>query len=242
MEKQDVKDLKIHGMGNVPGGAYGKIKTDGTATFKGEVKCASLTANGSLKLRDSIYAEQFRLNGTGRGTGTLAGKRLRVDGTLKIDGDVSFAEININGMLQASGDANGEEADIDGGLKLLGSVKYGRLKVHGVLQVGGRLSTGELDMTMAGACRAKEIEGERIFVRKKLGVGRLLTLLSTSLAPGLTAELIEGDDIVLEETKAGIVRGNTIRIGPGCVIDRVEYKHHYEVDPNASVGRVEQAR
>lgn len=229
-------------MGNVPGGAYGKISTDGTATFKGEVKCASLTANGSLKLRDSVYAEQFRLNGTGRGTGTLAGKRLRVDGTLKIDGDVSFGHININGMLQASGGANGEDADIDGGMKLGGSAKYGTLKVHGVLQVGGRLNAGDLDILMAGACHAKEIGGDRIHVRKKLGIGRLLSLLSTSLAPGLTAELIEGDDIVLEETKAGIVRGNTIRIGPGCSIDRVEYKHHYEVDPNASVGRAEQAQ
>ncbi|WP_222861027.1 hypothetical protein [Paenibacillus ihumii] len=206
------------------------------------MKCASLTANGSLKLTDSTYAEQFRLNGTGRGSGTIAGEQLRLDGTMKLDGDVSFGRIHINGMLQASGGAVGEQADIDGGMKLDGSAKYETLQVHGLLQVGGKLSAREMDIVMAGACRASEISGERIRVRKKLGAGRLIGLLSSTLAPRLTAELIEGDDIMLEATKAGVVRGNTIRIGPGCEIDRVEYRVHYEADPGSTVGSAGQVQ
>lgn len=241
LEERLAKDIRINGMGQVPGGNYGKINTDGAATIQGEVRCASFTANGSLKLTNSIYAEQFRLNGTGRSSGTIAGGKLRVDGTMKLDGDVSFSSININGMLQARGGAVGEQAHIDGGMKLDGSAQYETLKVHGLLQVGGRLRARELDIVMAGACRASEIRGERISVRKRLGASRVLAWLSSSLAPCLTAELIEGDDIVLEATKAGGVRGNTIRIGPGCEIDHVEYRVHYEADPGASVGRAGQA-
>ncbi|MNJ47842.1 Polymer-forming cytoskeletal [compost metagenome] len=240
MKDLDAKDLRINGMGQVPGGTYGKVNTDGVATLKGEVVCSSLTANGSLKVKGSIHAGQFRLNGTGSGTGTLSGEQLRVDGTLKVDGNVSSRHVKINGMLQATGEAIGEQADIDGSMKLGGSAKYEAMKVHGLIQVDRRLSAGELDIVMAGACRAKEISGERIHVRKKMGSSRLLALLSTSLAPRLTAELIEGDEIVLEETTAGVIRGNIIRIGPGCEIDRVEYRLHYEIDPKASVGRVEQ--
>lgn len=51
----------------------------------------------------------------------------------------------------------------------------------------------------------------------------------------LTAEVIEGDQLYLEYTHAEIVRGNTIEIGPGCVIKRIEYKTSLEVDESAKV-------
>ncbi|MEK4513033.1 polymer-forming cytoskeletal protein [Paenibacillus anaericanus] len=238
--EQAAKDLKINGIGKVSGGTYGKITTDGIATVNGEVLCSSLTANGTLKLKDSIQAGQFRLNGNGSTAATIGGGKFRVDGMFKVDGNVQFEEININGMLKAEGSAVGERADIDGGLNLGGSAEYEYLKVHGQIQVDGMINAGEMEILMAGPCRAKEIGGGRIQVRKKTGSRFFLALLSPSLATRLTAEVIEGDEIVLEDTTAKVVRGNSVRIGSGCEIGRVEYKHHYEADSKASVGIAEQ--
>ena len=238
--EQELKNLKINGIGQVSGGSYGKINTDGIATVNGQVNCTSFTANGTVKLKDSLQAGEFHLNGHGSAAATIGGGKIRIDGMLNVDGDVQFENVDVNGMLKADGSAAGERADIDGGLKLGGSAEYEYLKVHGQIQVGTMLNAGELEILMAGPCRAKEIGGERIHVRKKMGSRVILAMLSSSLAARLTTEVIEGDDIVLEETTAGIVRGNSVRIGPGCEIGRVEYKHHYEVDPQASVGRAEQ--
>ncbi|HIC96284.1 TPA: hypothetical protein EYP12_06635 [Candidatus Bipolaricaulota bacterium] len=51
----------------------------------------------------------------------------------------------------------------------------------------------------------------------------------------LEAELIEGDEISLEWTRARTVRGKKIEIGEGCEIERVEYSEELRVSPGAEV-------
>ena len=53
---------------------------------------------------------------------------------------------------------------------------------------------------------------------------------------GLNAEIIEGDEIYLENTKAKVVRGNRVTIGPGCDIDFVEYQNHFQCEKGTKVG------
>ena len=43
----------------------------------------------------------------------------------------------------------------------------------------------------------------------------------------LTAETIEGDVVWLENTTAKVVRGKNVTVGPGCVVDLVEYAESY---------------
>lgn len=236
MEDQKIKNLRINGMGQAAGGTYGKIGTDGIATLNGDTVCTTLTSNGTLKVKGSLQGEQLRANGKFNVEGSLAGEQLRVDGGMKIKGDLRAEHVDIHGMLTVGGSAFGETLETDGGLKLGGNAEFETFKVHGGFQVGGMLNAGNLDIFMAAVCRAKEIGGERIQVRKKLSTRNLLALFSPSLAVRLTADVIEGDDIDLEETKAEVVRGNSVRIGPGCEIGRVEYKDHYAVDPKATVG------
>lgn len=236
MAEQQVRDLRINGMGKAAGGTYGKIGTDGIATLNGDIVCNTLTSNGTLKMKGSIRGGQFRMNGKGTVEGSLDGEKLRVDGMLKIDGNMRAEQVDIHGMLTLDGNASGDSMDLDGGIKLEGNAEFETFKVHGGFQVGGMLNAGTVEIAMAGACRVKEIGGEVIRVRRIPSTRNLLALFSPSLAVRLTADVIEGDEIVLEETKAGVVRGSSVRIGPGCEIGRVEYKQHYEVDPKASVG------
>ncbi|MGP3783292.1 hypothetical protein [Paenibacillus sp. 1A_MP2] len=41
--------------------------------------------------------------------------------------------------------------------------------------------------------------------------------------------MIEGDDIELEYTEAEVVRGDKIKIGPGCRIGTVEYRSSLQI-------------
>lgn len=237
----EFKDLKINGIGQVVGGTYGKIVADGLATLNGDVVCNSLTSNGTLKVKNSVEAGKLRSNGTASVSGSVRGGELRVDGSMKVDGNLQFGKIDINGMLTLGGGVSAEHAKVDGGIKVGENAEFETLKVHGLIRVNGMINAGELEILLEGSSQAREIGGERIVVRQKQSSPRrLLSLITPSLAAKLTADSIEGDLVELEETRARIVRGDAVKIGPGCEIERVEYKRHCEIDPRASVGSKEQ--
>lgn len=129
--------------------------------------------------------------------------------------------------------------EVSGGLEIGGNAKVEIFKVHGGFKIEGMLYAGTIELMMNGTCRAKEIRGQRITVRKKISTRNLLAYLAPFPAVRLKVDVIEGDDIELEGTIARVVRGNSVKIGPGCEIGRVEYKHHYEDNPKATVATVE---
>ncbi|MEE0880574.1 MAG: hypothetical protein UIL36_03100, partial [Turicibacter sp.] len=53
--------------------------------------------------------------------------------------------------------------------------------------------------------------------------------------PRLIANEIEGDDLDLMLTEAKVVRGDCVKIGPGSIIDVVEYSSAIEIDKTAKV-------
>ena len=65
----------------------------------------------------------------------------------------------------------------------------------------------------------------------------LLRALSSAWGGGLEAELIEGDEIYLENTRADVVRGKQIEIGPHCKIGLIEYSESLKVHDNSDVGQ-----
>ena len=60
----------------------------------------------------------------------------------------------------------------------------------------------------------------------KKGIGRRSELIS---------EVIEGDEIYVEYTKAKVVRGNKVVIGPGCDIQSVEYREDFKALKDGNV-------
>ena len=60
-------------------------------------------------------------------------------------------------------------------------------------------------------------------------------IIPSEFNTGLTTDVIEGDDIYLEYTKAKIVRGKDIELGQGCEIGLIEYKDSYKQDEKAVV-------
>ncbi|MNI77758.1 hypothetical protein D3C73_1340730 [compost metagenome] len=87
----------------------------------------------------------------------------------------------------------------------------------------------------------REIGVESLAVRR-MGPG-VWSKLASGIIPKLRAELqasvIEGDFLDLEYTTAEVVRGNTVIVGEGCSIGRVEYRNRLTVHPGARVGTEE---
>lgn len=68
---------------------------------------------------------------------------------------------------------------------------------------------------------------------------KMLSGIIPKLRSELRARTIEGDFIDLEYTIADVIRGNIVIVGPGCTIERIEYRDQITVHPEAKVGKVE---
>lgn len=240
MEQGQLKNLNTTGIAKSAGGAYERIRTDGIATINGDTSCSSLTVNGQLKVEGSLQGGVLHFNGKSSIAGGLRAERLEIDGMLKIGGDMHVVNIGTRGMLKSEGNASGEHISSTGDWRVAGNAEFEKVELHGGFQIGGMLNAGTIKIGMAGPCKAKEIGGGTIEVRRRTSARKLLSFLAPGLAPRLTASLIEGDEIVLEDTQADIVRGNVVVIGSGCEIGRVEYKERLDRDPESQIGVVEQ--
>ena len=86
-----------------------------------------------------------------------------------------------------------------------------------------------------GRASAREIGGQEIIVVRQKG-GRGLFGRGADRRR-LEVQSVEGDDVYLEETRAGVVRGSRLKIGPGCKIGAAEYGESLQIDPKAKVER-----
>ncbi|GAA4880920.1 polymer-forming cytoskeletal protein [Paenibacillus vulneris] len=240
MEHYNDQDIVIAGSGTSGGGSFRNVKIDGFGTLLSDTKCMEFQVNGKGGVKGQLHAEDAMISGTCRIEGNAEASRWKVSGEAKIDGNLAYRELDCSGSAQIKGSAAGDHVRVEGGLQIDGDSEAETFEVKGTVQVGGLLNAGRIDITMYGPCRAQEIGGEKITVRRS-GLKSLLNpFLPKFAAKQLTVDIIEGDDIELEYTTAKIVRGNRIKAGPGCVIERVEYKEALVSDPQAQIQEAKQ--
>lgn len=231
MEKQIRRDLIISGSGSAGGGNYHRVKINGSGEVTGDIECIDLKVNGSAKLQGNIQAESASINGSSVILGNLVADKLKVQGHADITGDVTGKETRVQGSARIKGSLSGEDIKIEGGCSIGGDCEAEVFLAKGSFKIGGLLNAGHIDIILYGGCRAKEIGGEKITV-KKPGIAHKLKRLIFSyifrVNVDLQADVIEGDEIYLEHTNARIVRGTNVRIGPGCEIELVEYKNQFD--------------
>lgn len=259
MEKTANKNISISGSGTSSGGEYNQVKVNGSAHINGDLICEEFKCNGSAHIEGNMTAETAKINGSTHIEGDIEVKEMTINGSADIDGNLSCKELKVQGSSSVKGDLKGKEIIIRGSVSVLGNVSCeevdvkGQVKIkgdceaesfeaHGNFKIDGLLNAGTIDIELLRQCEAKEIGGENISVKKtrdSSGFKKLIKFFMSNHNDQLTAEVIEGDHLYLEHTHAEIVRGNTIEIGPGCVIKRIEYKTSLEVDESAKIGAQE---
>ena len=221
MEK-DKSDLKINGHGSSNGGKYNSVAINGNGSINGDLECVYLRVNGQGNIKGNAKAESVKINGNNSIKGNLRAEKIKVNGMAHIEGNLSVDEAETYGNIDIGGDCNAE-----------------MFRVDGMFAVEGLLNAGELRLNLHGPSRAREIGGEKITVKR---MGRFgLGILKNFIWPhghdeGLSADVIEGDDVYLENTCAKVVRGSNVELGPDCEIELVEYNESFKQDEKATVG------
>jgi cytoskeletal protein CcmA (bactofilin family) len=238
-DNQAKRDLVLSGTGNASGGRYRFVKINGHGKVAEDIECDDFRINGTGVVQGSLNANTAEVHGFSRFSGDLHSNKLKIEGRADIDGSVSGKDIKVHGNIKVKGSLSGETVDIHGGAKIAGDCEAESFKVRGHFVIGGLLNAGEIDiMLLDFGSQAKEVGGEWIKVKKPDRGFQLKKLIYSYILQkdmGLKADTIEGDEIVLEYTKAKVVRGNRVKIGPGCEIELVEYKDHFSQDNGAVV-------
>ena len=219
-------DIRLDGSGSASGGSYDKVKINGAGKITGDLECAEFTVNGAGEASGKVTAEKIKFNGSGRIGGSAWAKEIKVNGSGVFDDEVSCGEFSVSGSAVVGKSLRARAVKINGSLTTSGDCSAERFESDGVFEIDGLLNSEEIDVTLHWhRSFAKEIGGENIRVR--MGHGNLIYNILSGLGhhvPELRADLIEGSEITLENTKAAVVRGTNITIGNGCEIGLVEYK------------------
>lgn len=215
MMEENNNDLIGDGIGNFPGGTYRNVTVNGVGSIQGDVKCIDFKCSGLARINGNLKAESVTTDGMGRVNGDVECDKLCVGGKLDISKDLRADYVELNGMVKVDGNLDAEN-----------------FVSCGSFSIGGLLNAETIDIGMQWMCQAKEIGGKDINVhmdRAKAKIGIL------GKPVRLTSDCIEGDNICLEYTYAKVVRGNNIKIGPGCRIELAEYTGKFEKADNAEV-------
>lgn len=210
-----MNDLRINGIGSSAGGSFDLVQINGKGEIYGDLECRELQINGLGSFSGNVKAEVFKVSGKSEVSGNLECGMATIDGKIDIDGKLKARDIENRGMLGVTEEVSSES-----------------FHSYGAFKISGLLNADKIQIIMYAPCSAMEIGGEEIDIRvgKASGLRELIGSFFSGwpLKTSFSTDTIEGDDIYLENTSAKVVRGNNIKIGPGCQIDIVEYKNTFE--------------
>lgn len=235
MIKQDVRSsLRLIGNGSASGGYYSDVKVVGDGVINGDFDCINFRSAGNSKINGNMVTKSVRIAGSSSVTGSLKSDDLRVAGNLDVLGDIKSKNIVIRGGTEAKGNIKADDIGIKGYMTVKKNCEAETFKSEGPIAIGGLLNAEQVDIRIHSTCSATEIGGETISARRGHGatLGHIIKslFLPADFYNGkLVADSIEGDEIRLEYTKAKVVRGSSVTIGPGCEIELVEYKKDLRV-------------
>ena len=128
----------------------------------------------------------------------MIAEEMRVSGSGRIDGRVEAKELKCSGTLRVSGAVVSEYVRITGSLRVGADVEAAIFRATGGFDIGGLLSADKVEVKLGGRCRAREIGGERIEIRrgswleKGLILDGLIKMFTGGGAAELRATQIEG--------------------------------------------------
>jgi cytoskeletal protein CcmA (bactofilin family) len=230
MKRSD--NLIINGAGSYPGGRYDKVSIRGEGTIVNDVESSSFHVYGTSEAIENLKTGSVKIFGEAEVKMNMEAEDTLVMGTMMVGGHAHLKKIKIFGLMEVGEGLTGDEANIKGSISVNGDVEYETFESSGGFEIKGLLTADTIQVGLRfGVSRADEIGGGKITVKKR----------SNSILPfgkevgSLVAKVIEGDDIYLENTQAEIVRGNKVKIGPGCQIGVVEYRNEVTHDPKATI-------
>jgi len=238
---EERKSVSMSGAGVIAGGSYSRVSISGAGKINGDLYAEELKMSGAGKVDGHCEVVQLTVSGTGKFSKAVIADEMKVSGVAKVDGLVRVKELKCSGTFRAGENISSEYVKVSGQLHVGGDLEAEIFRASGGFDIRGLLTADRIEIHPGGRCRAQEIGGAKIDVRRygsrdHAGVlGSLMRALSSAWGGEVEADLIEGDEIYLENTSADVVRGKQIQIGPNCKIKLIEYSESLTVHDDSDV-------
>ncbi|SDM46227.1 Polymer-forming protein [Fictibacillus solisalsi] len=227
-------NLMINGYGSSNGGHFDQVKLNGRGIVNGNLECVMFECNGSGAVHGDLKVDNGKISGSGKVKGKVEGNNFTIEGHGSVSEGVSLVnKMNISGSGKIGGSLRANEVKIKGKATIATNCETESFRSDGQFAIGGLLSADHIDVRLYGESNAAEMGGQTIKVKgKRRG---FFQLFKPFFQTKLTVNVIEGDELELESTKAEVVRGKNVIIGPECEIDLVEYKESFRRVEGAKV-------
>ncbi|MDD2234638.1 MAG: hypothetical protein PHZ11_08620 [Desulfitobacteriaceae bacterium] len=234
MDKNVRCELRINGCGSSKGGIFNTVKINGAGKIIGNVICRVFRINGSGIINGSLDTEDGKINGSGIVEGGIKAHEFIINGSGEIKGSIKGENVIISGSVEIAENLDVQNVKIEGSAKIGHDCNAEIFYSSGSFEVQGLLNADDIKIRLHDLkSQVTEIGGGKISVAIEASAG--LKALKNTVNPVLESEVIEGDEIVLENTIAKEVRGTNVTVGRGCEIDLVEYKGIFRKTGDAKV-------
>ncbi len=237
MDDGSLQSLRVSGSSQIPGGHYDTVHGSGSIRIEGNVTANSFHTSGSIRGHGGLKTKTFHASGSTRLQGSVEMVEGSCSGSFHVDGGLRvLGQLTLSGSSRISGGVAGEKVRGSGALTVGEEVALEAIRWSGSVRCPGLISADCIDFNLQGRSEVGELAGAKIRVARGSGAKVVRWLSFGSTANGdLTVAEVSGDEVMLEVTAAQVVRGDRVVIGPGCRIDRVEYRQSLEIHPSSMV-------
>ena len=223
-----MNNINVFAASSITGGVYNKIRVFGAADINGDVTAESLSVYGAADFNGNCDIKDMSIKGACDFKGYVKAVNLDVKGACDFNGDVHIEFLKIYGAVSFK-----QKVSRATDIKIYGVVEVETLEadtimVKGVLECKEQLNADFIEINSNSESEIKEIVGSKIIIQPDKKMFK-------KLGKPVVVDLVEGDEIELENVKAKVVRGNTVKIGKYCEIERVEYNDTLVVSNKSDV-------
>jgi cytoskeletal protein CcmA (bactofilin family) len=234
MTPQEKSNVSISGAGTVGGGVYNKVSISGAGKVNGDLEAEQVKISGAGKINGNVKAKTFSASGSFKVEADVDASELKCSGAGKILGKAKADNFKASGSV-AIGSVQAKQFKVSGSCRVEGDVEAERFRADGSFLIDGLLNADQVEVTLYDDSKAREIGGTQITIVRATPRGGRTGFGWGSRSATLETDSVEGDDIYLEGTRADVVRGKQVKIGPGCRVKTVEYSGSLQIDPDAQV-------
>ena len=220
---REANNLEISGSGSyvASGGVYQKVSISGSGHIQGNLRAKTIHCSGSGKFEGNVTTGELHVAGSCHFAGDLVGKDVRIAGSCQVGRKLQAEELHLNGSSTVQENIQCQTLRCSGHLTAKSDLEAEEAELLGSVQIAGLLNADTI--RVRGKVHVQEIGCSVLVVEPEEGQGWLNRLFGGHDGPSLEAATIEADQADLVNTRADVLRGQKLKIGPGCKIRRVEY-------------------
>ena len=230
----NISDLKISGVGRMGGGKYRDVKISGKGEIDGDIEAQTVQISGMGKVNGKTVAGRISVSGMGTMSGGVECKSISNSGSLTIEGPLNADEIRVSGSMTVKEGVKSRYIRCSGFLNSGAGIEAEEFRSRGEFKIKGLLNANDVDIIFGWHSFANEIGGEEIRIRHSHYMFPFILSFFGKI-DRLEADLIEGNNIMVEYAEVKTIRGNNILIGDYCRVDLVEYSGKLGISPKAIV-------